>query len=364
MSQMKKIKRTTLGIGIVIVILIALFAIFRSLQNSPQVALKSDTSNVPCVTPKDTAPIQLSHMSLGMTKEFYNDYNKLFTEKWKCQTGQTVTINQNFNVSGVIMRDMLKGKLSPDILTLANPAEMDKVAQGTGTVSTAWRDAFPYESSPFYSAVVFLVRKNNPKQIKDWEDLVKPGIVLAASDPKLCGGGRWVYTAALGFAMRSSDALSDQSKSYMTKFYNNFPVLYDNQALAGDAFYAENSNVDVLLTYEKEALLGKGLRDDYEIVNPSRTVQLDFPVAIVNKFADRDGVTDIAKAYIKGLYDPDAQSLAATYFLRPKTPASQDLLKRFPNLSLFTRKDVFGSDPSIENAHLGDGGLFDSLKKQ
>jgi sulfate transport system substrate-binding protein len=363
MAMFNKTKKLILGIGICIILFLILFILYRG-QRVPT-TLNFGTPTDHCVPPKDTPPVKLFHMALGVA-DFYTDYNKLFTDKWKCVTGQTVTIDQGYDVSGEIMRNMIKESMAPDILTFSNPAEVDSVATVAGIISPSWRADFPDNSSPYYSAVVFVVRKGNPFAIKDWADLIKPGITLLASNPKLCGGGRWVYTAALGYAMGQSGPLSEESKKFLTQFYSNFPVIYADQGHALTAYLKENAG-DVLVTYEQTALAQKANNQPIDVVAPSRTVAMEIPVVIAVKYAQKDGVMDIAKAYINGLYDPTIQKLIAQHHLRPRiTTLSADLLSQFPVFQLFTRKDVYGSDTtgknnSIENAHLKDGGIFDTI---
>lgn len=361
-----KTKIILLGVVTALVIIPTIFILSQKQKKgtSPKTTAPPMTSifdgSDNCVPAKNTPPRKLSHLALGITN-FYDKYNGLFIDKWKCLTGETVIINQNYGISGEIMRGMIRGDLKPDVVSLSNPTEMDNVATVSGMVSPKWRESFPFDSSPYFSSVVFLVRKGNPHQVTDWGDLIKPGLTLLASNPQMCGGGRWVYTAALGYSMGPNGPLSSEGKNYLSQFYSNFPILYHDQGEAGTAFVA-NKVGDVLVTYEKFALLQKKNNKPVEVVVPSKTVEIDMPVAVVEKYAEKDGVSDIAKAYIDGLYNPNVQRLVAQDLLRPRLPeSSSDLLTQFPTVNLFTRSDVFGNGNNIENAHLGSGGFFDSI---
>jgi sulfate transport system substrate-binding protein len=317
-----------------------------------------------CVRPLPGEPITLIHVAPMLTT-FHYEYNALFERTWKCMTGQTVTIKQSYGASGDQMRAILRGDIVPDIISMSNPSEMDTIAEETSIVSAAWRDEFPFGSSPYYTTLVFVVREGNPKEIRDWEDLTKPGLTINVSDPKTCGGGRWVYTAALGHGMEDGRA-AQESEEFLTRFYANVPVLYPNQGVAADAFFDRHSG-DVLVTYETTVLhelRGHARPEDVEMVVPSRTVRVDRPIAYAPLNTELNGTTEIAKAYIRGLYEPDAQRIVARHLLRPRDEnATKDLLARFPATTFHTRADVF-SDSTAEHTHLGDGGFFDVIRGQ
>lgn len=308
-----------------------------------------------------TKKVKLVHVAVGFTEPFFLEYDKWFTKKWKRDTDQTVVIEHSYGPSGVQSIKVIEGKLHPDILTLSNPSEIDAIVK-TGLVASDWRNAFPYASSPFYSDVVFLVRRGNPKGIRDWKDLTQPDISLVFSNPKTCGGGRWVYTAALGaYSIKSSNNDETKSKNYLSRFLKNIPTVYANQNESGDAFLKEGKG-DVLITYENLALAAANEPDaQVELVVPSQTVAIDMPIAMVNKIAEQNKTTEVATAYLQGLYDPKVQELLAKYFIHPRLQeVAKRTTKSFPKVTLFKREDVFKTE-DVENEHLKDGGIFDSL---
>lgn len=306
-----------------------------------------------CVAPNNKPEKTLLHASMGYAS-FYSDYNEQFTKEWKCKTGQSVRIEQLFGASGDTMRRINTGDIQPDIITMSNPAEIESIVENTGIISRSWKENFPYESSPFYSAVVFLVRKGNPKNIQNWDDLIKPGIKILASNPKTCGGGRWVYTAVLGIG---------HTQDFVSKFYANMPIVYANQGIAADAFIKDHIG-DVLVTYERLVLSEIRVNQDVQMIDPSETIAMDVPVAIAIKNTEKNNTTEIATAYINGLYKPETQDLIAKNFFRPRLGTKSDnLTPEFPNISLFTRQEIFDKNATTESDHLGDGGIFDSVKR-
>ena len=304
---------------------------------------------------------KLLHVSFGFTKAFYADYNAWFVEKWRKQTGQTVEIEQSHGPSGTQTEAVIAGKLQPDLLTLASPDDIDVISSKTGVVPKDWRDAFPHQSSPYYSAVVFLVRPGNPKAIKDWSDLAKSDRELVTSNPKACGGGRWNYAAAVGFgAGTGTGPNADAKEDYLAAFLKNTPVFYANQGAAGEAFLKQNKG-DVLLTYESFALDLTSKPDaPVELVLPSRTVEIELPVAIARKFSDARKNTELARAYLQGLYDPEVQALLAKHHFRPRLQAvAAKTAGAFPKLTLVKADQFFGRDE--QQAHLREGGILDHL---
>ncbi len=302
---------------------------------------------------------KLVHVS-GSVVGFYDEYNGHFIRKWKCTTGQTIEIEQSRGASGDQMRAIVAGKLHPDIITMSNPWEMDTIAQKTGIVTTDWRGAFPHQSSPFYSAVVFLVRHGNPRNIKDWGDLTTPGLTLLVSNPKTCGGGRWVYEAALGYGLSESNGDIAMAQKYASQFYKNVPVLYSDQGVARQVFVDQKIG-DVNVTYESVAMrVVAWAGTEVDVITPKRTIMIDIPVALAIKNTEQNGTTDIAEAYLNGLYEREAQDLAAKDSLRPRL---QETVARspihFPDIDLFTRDYVFGTGNTVETENLKNGGIFD-----
>lgn len=313
-----------------------------------------------CAPVLDSPPIVLSHAAAGLTS-FYREYNNLFKEAWLCRTGQRIDIKQSFGASGDLMREIIAGEDSPDIISMSNPYEMDTIAAESGVVPDSWREEFPYESSPYYTVLIFAVRDGNPKQITDWEDLTQAGLTINVSDPQTCGGGRWVYTGVLGQLQRQQRNTIAQ-KAYIEAFYRNVRTLYGNQSLARDAFVDAGIG-DVLVSYE--AAIMREVADDHaiDVVLPDTTVIIDMPVGIGKKYTEERGTTAIARAYIEGLYEPDAQRIIAESWVRPR---NQEIAKqfagRFPTMATFSRTDVFSSTSSVEEQNLGAGGSFESIK--
>jgi sulfate transport system substrate-binding protein len=293
---------------------------------------------------------------------FYDEYNKWFIEWWKCTTGQNIVIEQVYGASGDLMRDIVEGSSHPDVISMSNPYEMDVIADKTGIVDVSWRNDFPNESSPYYSAVVFLVRKGNPKQIKDWEDLLQKDIIIGVSNPKTCGGGRWVYIGALGFSMEESYPQYENTGDFLKKFYSNVPVLYADQGIAGKVFVTDHIG-DVLVTYEAFSLRAIKMDKFVEMITPTSTVSIEMSVAVATKNTDKKNITKLAQAYVTRLYDPAAQKFIARTFIRPRIAIGEELMSSFPKIPFYHRDDVFEKNNSTEKEHLENGGIFDLLMK-
>jgi len=307
--------------------------------------------------PPQAAPQKLLHVSFGFTKAFYADYNAWFIEKWRKQTGQTVQIEQSHGPSGTQTEAVIAGKLQPDVVTLASPEDLDQIAARTGALDKDWRSAFPQKSSPYYSAVVFLVRPGNPKGIKDWPDLASADRELVTSDPKACGGGRWNYAAAFGLG-----AAENAKEDYLAAFVKNTPTFYPNQGAAGEAFLKQNKG-DVLITYESFALDLTAKAAAVELVVPARTVEIELPVAIARKYTEANKTTKLARAYLQALYDPEVQALFAKHHFRPRLPAAwAKAAGAFPKLELVKAERIFGARAA--HAHLAEGGVLDSLAQK
>ena len=302
-------------------------------------------------------PQKLLHVSFGFTKAFYADYNAWFSEKWRRETGQKIVIEQSHGPSGTQTEAVISGKLEPDIVTLASPEDLDAISSKTGLFAKDWRSAFPHNSSPYYSAVVFLVRPGNPKGIKDWPDLALKDRELVTSDPKAGGGGRWNYAAAFGVG-----AEAGAKDDYLAAFLQNTPVFYANQGAAGEAFLKQNKG-DVLLTYESFALdLTSQPNAPVELVLPSRTVEIELPVAVARKLTDARKTTKLAQAYLQGLYSPEAQALFAKHHFHPRSAnVAAQTAKAFPKLELVKAEQIFGS--KAQHLHLDQGGILDQLSR-
>jgi sulfate transport system substrate-binding protein len=307
--------------------------------------------------------VRLLNVSYDPTREFYGEFNQEFARHWQEKHGQEVTIEQSHGGSGAQARSVIDG-LKADVVTLAIAYDIDQIAELGQALPSDWQDRLPNDSSPYRSTVVFLVRKGNPKGIKDWSDLVKPGVEVITSNPKTSGAGRLAYLAGWGFALKANNNDETKAREYIAKLYKNVPVL-DSGARGSTTTFVQREIGDVLLAWENEALLAiKELGPDkVELVVPSISILAEPPVAIVHKNADANNTTEVAKAYLEYLYSPTGQRLAAKHYYRPSEPEFVDVevLKQFPQLTLFTVKEVFGNWRAANDKHFKDGGVFDSI---
>ncbi len=310
----------------------------------------------------NAADISLLNVSYDPTRELYQEFNQKFAEYWKGKTGKTVEINQSHGGSGKQARAVIDG-LEADVITLALAYDIDEIANKGGLLPKEWQKRFPNNSSPYTSTIVFLVRKGNPKQIKDWSDLVRPGISVITPNPKTSGGARWNYLAAWGYALRKQGGNDQTAKTFVTQLYKNVPVL-DSGARGSTTTFVERGIGDVLIAWENEALLAvKQLGPDkFQIVNPSVSILAEPPVSVVDKIAAKHKTTDVAKAYLEYLYSNVGQNIAAKHFYRPSN--SEVLAKYaslFPKIKLFTINEVFGSWKNAQDKHFAEGGVFDQI---
>jgi sulfate/thiosulfate transport system substrate-binding protein len=307
------------------------------------------------------APVQLLNVSYDPTRELYTDINARFAQRWKAQSGQDVAIKQSHGGSGKQARAVIDG-LPADVVTLALAYDIDEIATRAKSLPANWQSRLPNNSAPYYSTIVVLVRKGNPKNIRDWGDLVKPGVGVITPNPKTSGGARWNYLAAWGFARKTygSDA---KAKEFLTRLFRNVPVL-DSGARGSTTTFVQRGQGDVLLAWENEAFLavnelGKG---KFDIVVPSVSILAEPPVAVVDKVVDKKGTRNVAEAYLRYLYTPEAQEIIGKHYYRPRNPAVAAKYKaRFPNLALFTIDRNFGGWKRTQAAHFNDGGLFDQI---
>ena len=307
--------------------------------------------------------VTLLNVSYDPTREFYGEFNRAFIQSWKESSGQEVRIEQSHGGAGKQARAVIDG-LKADVVTLALAYDIDEIAQRSGLLPTDWQSRLPHRSSPYTSTIVFLVRKGNPKKIKDWNDLVAPGVAVITPNPKTSGGARYNYLAAWGYAQRRFGGDEQKTKQFVTKLFQNVPVL-DSGARGATTTFVQRGIGDVLLAWENEALLaidelGAG---EIEIVVPSVSILAEPPVAVVDKNAASRGTLDVANAYLQYLYAPEGQRLAAKYYYRPQQPEHADPadLKRFADLELFTVTDEFGGWQAAQQKHFADGGIFDSI---
>jgi sulfate transport system substrate-binding protein len=299
-------------------------------------------------------------VSYDPTRELYQDLDQHFQKRWQGATGQAITIRQSHGGSGKQARAVIDG-LPADVVTLALAYDIDEIA-AKKLIAPNWQSRLPNNSTPYYSTIVFLVRKGNPKGIHDWDDLIKPGVKVITPNPKTSGGARWNYLAAWGFA-RQKYGTPAKAKDYMTRLFRNVPVL-DSGARGATTTFVQRGQGDVLLAWENEAFLavnelGKG---KFDIVVPSVSVLAEPPVAVVDKVVDKRGTRKAAEAFLKYLYTPEAQEIIARNYYRPRDPAVAAKYKgRFPNVKLFTVNKNFGGWAQAQANHFNDGGLFDQI---
>ena len=307
------------------------------------------------------AQVKLLNVSYDPTRELYNDVNKAFAQRWQQKTGQAVTINQSHGGSGKQARSVIDG-LGADVVTLALAYDIDAIAEKSGRIAKDWQKRLPDNSAPYTSTIVFVVRKGNPRGIKDWDDLVKPGTVVVAPNPKTSGGARWVYLAAWGQALRKNGGDTAKAKAYVTQLYKNVPVL-DLGARGSTTTFAQRGVGHVLVSWENEAylLVNELGKDKFEIVNPSTSILAEPPVAVVDRNVDKHGTRAVAEAYLNFLYTPEAQELAAKNHYRPRDAAAAAKFTAFPKIKLFTIDEVFGGWQKAQAAHFADGGTFDQI---
>ena len=310
--------------------------------------------------PLSAAAQTLLNASYDPTRELYQDFNAAFIKYWKGKTGQSVTIKQSHGGSGGQARAVIDG-LEADVVTLALAYDVDAVAQ-SGLTSTAWQKRLPQNSSPYTSTVVFLVRKGNPKGIKDWADLAKPGIQIITANPKTSGGVRWNYLAAWGYMLRQPGGTEDKARQFVSDLYRKVPVL-DSGARGSTITFVQRRIGDVLLAWENEAYLALDESPgQLEIVAPSISILAEPPVAVVDKVVDRKGTRAIAEAYLQYLYSPEGQEIAAKRHYRPRDQAvATRFASSFAKVKLFTIDDVFGGWQKAQKTHFADGGVFDQI---
>jgi sulfate/thiosulfate transport system substrate-binding protein len=307
----------------------------------------------------------LLNVSYDPTREFYKEVNEAFTQVWQAKSGEKVTIRQSHGGSGKQARAVIDG-LEADVVTLALAGDIDQIAKATNKIPADWSKRLPHNSAPYTSTVVFIVRKGNPKEIKDWADLAKTGISVITPNPKTSGGARWNYLAAWAWADRANGGNESKVKQYIAELYRNVPVL-DTGARGSTTTFAQRGLGDVLISWENEAFLVlREFGDDkYEIVVPSISIKAEPSVALVEANAKAKGNLEVAKAYLEFLYSPAGQKLAAKHFFRPVDPSAANPadLARFPKLELVTIDETFGGWTDAQKKHFADGGIFDEIYK-
>lgn len=306
---------------------------------------------------------EILNVSYDPTREFYQDYNRLFAKHWKETTGNEVTVNQSHGGSGKQARSVIDG-LRADVVTLALAADIDAIADKSKRLPADWQEKLPHNSSPYTSTIVFLVRKGNPKGIKDWDDLVKPGMQVITPNPKTSGGARWNYLAAYGYALKKFGGDKIGAEKFIGQLFKNVPLL-DTGARGATTTFVERGIGDVLLAWENEAFLALKEHESgaFEIVVPSISILAEPPVAVVEKNADKKGNLDVAREYLNYLYSKEAQDLIARNYYRPQDPeVGVKYAAQFPKIEFMTIAD-FGGWKKAQAEHFDDGAIFDQIYK-
>ena len=312
-------------------------------------------------TAAHAAEVSLLNVSYDPTRELYQDFNKAFAAHWKAKTGDDLKNKQSHGGSGKQARSVIDG-LAADVVTLALAYDIDEIAN-RGLIAKDWQKRLPHNSAPYTSTIVFLVRKGNPKAIKDWSDLARPGIAVITPNPKTSGGARWNHIAAWGYALKQPGGNEKTAQEFLTKIYKNVPVL-DSGARGSTTTFIERGIGDVLVTWENEALLAiKELGPEkVEIVSPSISILAEPPVAVVDKVVDRRGTRKVAEAYLQFLYTDEGQEIAAQNYYRPiNEKIAKKYATQYPKLKLFTIEEITGGWDKAQKTHFADGGLFDQI---
>jgi sulfate transport system substrate-binding protein len=310
-------------------------------------------------SPSRAADVSLLNVSYDPTRELYRDVNEAFAAQWKQQHGEDVSIHMSHGGSGKQARSVSEG-LRADVVTLALAYDIDAIA-ARGWLAKNWQQRLPDHSTPYTSTIVFMVRKGNPKHIHDWDDLLKPGVQIITPNPKTSGGARWNFLAAWGYALRKYHGNEDETRAFVRTLYKHVPVL-DAGARGATSTFAQRGIGDVLLAWENEAMLAKQRlgENDFEIIRPSISILAEPPVAIVDKNVERHGTRALAEAYLRFLYSPQGQLLAAKHYYRPRSmSAVGPYAAQFPPIATFTLSEMFGTWQQAQDKFFRDGGVFD-----
>ena len=309
--------------------------------------------------------IQLLNVSYDPTREFYAEYNEAFSKHWNAKTGDSVRVTQSHGGSGKQARSVIDG-LRADVVTLALSYDIDAIAKKPALLAPEWQKRLPDNSSPYTSLIVFLVRKGNPKGIRDWSDLVRPGVGVITANPKTGGGARWNYLAAYGYALKQLGGDEAKAVDFVKKLYDNVPVL-DSGARGSTVTFIERGVGDVLITWENEALLAQreSATAGLERVIPSMSILAEPPVTWVDGVVQRKGIAEVAQAYVRHLYSDEGQRLAAKHFYRPRNAKiAAEFSEQFPKVELFTIEAVFGGWTKAQKQHFAEGGTFDIITRK
>lgn len=308
--------------------------------------------------------VKLLNVSYDPTRELYQEYNAAFAKYWKVKTGDDVTVDQSHGGSGKQAQSIIQG-LDADVVTLALAYDIDAISQQAKLLPSDWQKKLPDNSAPYTSTIVFLVRKGNPKNIHDWDDLIKPGVAIVPANPKVSGGARWTYLAAYGQAYLKGGNDAAKAKAYVTKFYKNAPVL-DSGARGATVTFAQRGIGDVLVGWENEAFLAlKESPGKFEIVVPQTSILAEPTVAVVEKNAKKHGTLAVAQEYLQHLYSDEAQEIIAKNYYRPRSQkVTAEYDGKFSKVNLFTVDQVFGGWQKAQQTHFADGGIFDQIFQQ
>jgi sulfate transport system substrate-binding protein len=308
--------------------------------------------------------ISLLNVSYDPTREFYQEINAAFARFWKDKTGQDVTINQSHGGSGKQARSVIDG-LQADVVTLAVATDIDALHAHGGLVPENWRQRLPSNSCPYYSTIVFVVRRGGRVNVKNWDDLAQQGLSVIAPNPKTSGGARWIYLAAYGWALQAHHGDAAEARRFIEQFYRNVPVM-DEGARGAATTFAQRGIGDVLVSWESDALMivnGFG-RGRFDIVHPPESIRAEPPVAVVDKYVDQHGTRAVAEAYLRFLYTPAAQEIAARHYFRPSLEAAaRNHAALFPQIKMFTVEELFGGWQQVQKTHFDEGGLFDQIAR-
>lgn len=302
------------------------------------------------------------NVSYDPTRELYQAFNQAFIQDWQNKTGEKISVKQSHGGAGKQARAVIDG-VPADVITLALAYDIDEISERSGLIPKDWQSRLPHNSSPYTSTIVLLVRKGNPKEIKDWDDLVKPGVAVITPNPKTSGGARWNYLAAWAFALRKYNGNETKVREFLARLYQNVPVL-DSGARGSTTTFVERGIGDVFISWENEAFLAikEYGPDKFEIILPSISILAEPPVTLVDKNVDKHGTRDVAQAYLEYLYTQQGQEIAADHFYRPSDPEiAARYAHQFPKLNLVTVGEAFGGWQNAQKIHFSDGGLFDKI---
>ncbi len=308
------------------------------------------------------ADVTLLNVSYDPTRELYQDFNAAFAKHWQEKTGVKVVVKQSHGGSGKQARAVIDG-LAADVVTLALAYDIDEISEKARLIPKTWQSRLFHNSAPYTSTIVFLVRKGNPKGIKDWNDLVRPGVSVITPNPKTSGGARWNYLAAWGYALKNGGNDEGKAKEFVARLFRNVPVL-DSGARGSTTTFVQRGIGDVFISWENEAFLAVNElgKDRFEIVVPSVSVLAEPPVTVVDKVAKKRGTEAVSKAYLEYLYSPEGQEIAAKHYYRPRLASvAARYEKQFPKVNLFTIDDVFGGWQKAQKKHFADGGVYDQI---